>query len=127
MASLMAKVTDLGLLEDPHVVKVVADKRETRCIFPGRPSPTGPTDFFYQHIGIYAYRRNFLLALARLKPTRLERQEKLEQLRVLENGDRIKMIEIRSAHLECRYASGYNQGRKSPEEARHDQNKVSFS
>ncbi len=94
MASLMAKVTDLGLLRDPHVVKVVTDEAGNALYFSRAPLPYQAPDFFYQHIGIYAYRRNFLLSLARQSPTRLERHEKLEQLRVLEHGDRIRMIEI---------------------------------
>lgn len=94
MASLMAKVTDLASAADPHIVKVVTDEAGNALYFSRSPLPYRPEDFFYQHIGIYAYRRNFLLALARLAPTRLERQEKLEQLRVLERGHSIKMIEI---------------------------------
>jgi 3-deoxy-manno-octulosonate cytidylyltransferase (CMP-KDO synthetase) len=94
MASLMAKVTDLELLEDPHVVKVVIDKSGRALYFSRSPLPYRATDFFYQHIGIYSYRRNYLLALAKMSPTRLELQEKLEQLRVLEHGGNIRMIEI---------------------------------
>ncbi len=81
-------------MSDPHVVKVVTDESGKALYFSRAPLPYQASDFFYQHIGIYAYRRNYLLALARMSPTRLERQEKLEQLRVLENGGRIKMIEI---------------------------------
>lgn len=94
MASLMARVTDLELLEDPHVVKVVTDKSGKALYFSRSPLPYRATDFFYQHIGIYSYRRNYLLALAKMSPTRLELQEKLEQLRVLEHGGNIRMIEI---------------------------------
>ena len=94
MASLMAKVTDLAQLDDPNVVKVVTDESGKALYFSRAPLPYQAPDFFYQHIGIYAYRRNYLLALARMGPTRLERHEKLEQLRVLEHGDGIMMIEI---------------------------------
>jgi len=94
MASLMARVTDLELMRDPHIVKVVTDESGNALYFSRAPLPYQAPDFFYQHIGIYAYRRNYLLALARLSPTRLERHEKLEQLRVLEHGDRIRMVEI---------------------------------
>lgn len=94
MASLMARVDDLGLMADPHVVKVVTDDSGNALYFSRAALPYQAPDFFYQHIGIYAYRRNYLLALARMAPTRLERHEKLEQLRVLEHGDRIRMIEI---------------------------------
>ena len=46
-----------------------------------------------QHVGIYAYRRDFLLQYAALAPTELEKTESLEQLRVLENGYKIKVLE----------------------------------
>lgn len=54
---------------------------------------------WFQHIGIYAYRREFLLALSTLPPTPLERRERLEQLRVLENGYRIRVGLSTSRHL----------------------------
>jgi 3-deoxy-manno-octulosonate cytidylyltransferase (CMP-KDO synthetase) len=47
----------------------------------------------YRHVGLYVYRRDFLLKYARMSPTFLELAEKLEQLRVLENGYRIKVVE----------------------------------
>ena len=94
MASLMARVDDLGLLTDPHVVKVVTDETGRALYFSRSPLPYQAADFFYQHIGIYAYRRDYLLALARTGPTRLEIQERLEQLRALEHGDGIQMVEI---------------------------------
>ena len=55
---------------------------------PGNPRPT-----FWKHIGLYVYRRDFLLKLASMTPTALERAEGLEQLRVLENGFRIATVE----------------------------------
>jgi hypothetical protein len=50
----------------------------------------------YKHIGIYAYRRDFLLKYARMEPTPLEKAESLEQLRALENGYRIKVVETKA-------------------------------
>jgi 3-deoxy-manno-octulosonate cytidylyltransferase (CMP-KDO synthetase) len=94
MASVMAKVTDLGLASDPHLVKVVTDESGRALYFSRSPLPYCPQGYFHQHIGLYAYRRQFLLALARMAPSRLECQEKLEQLRVLERGYDIKMIEV---------------------------------
>jgi len=94
MASLMAKVTDVRLIGDENVVKVVVDARGEALMFSRSPLPRGASDFFYQHIGIYAYRKDFLLGLKSLPPSRLERIERLEQLRVLENGYRIRMIEV---------------------------------
>ena len=46
----------------------------------------------FKHIGIYAYRRNILLAYAKMEPTPLEQSESLEQLRALENGFKIRVI-----------------------------------
>jgi len=94
MASLMARVTDLALIKDPHLVKVVADRAGWALYFSRQAIPTAATDFFFQHIGIYGFQREFLIKFARLEPARLEKFEKLEQLRALENGYRIKMVEI---------------------------------
>ena len=93
MASLMAKVRDVGLIHDPHLVKVVVDADGYALYFSRSPLPYHSDDFFYLHSGIYGFQRDFLLQFARMPASRLERLEKLEQLRVLENGRRIKMIE----------------------------------
>jgi 3-deoxy-manno-octulosonate cytidylyltransferase (CMP-KDO synthetase) len=93
MASVMAKVHDLGLQVSPHINKVIADKNGFALYFSRAPIPYQASDFFYQHIGIYGYQRNALLEFARLKPSRLERLERLEQLRAVENGWRIRMVE----------------------------------
>jgi len=93
MASLMAKVYDLGLLADPNVNKVVTDQDGFALYFSRAPIPYQASDFFYQHIGIYGYKREFLIEFAKMKPSRLERLERLEQLRALESGCRIKMVE----------------------------------
>lgn len=93
MASLMAKIYDLDLLADPNINKVVTDQDGFALYFSRAPVPHNASDFFYQHIGIYGYRRDFLLEFAKMKPSRLERLERLEQLRALEYGCRIKMVE----------------------------------
>jgi 3-deoxy-manno-octulosonate cytidylyltransferase (CMP-KDO synthetase) len=94
MASLMAKVYDISVIHDDHIVKVVVDEKGEALYFSRAPLPYKSPDFFYQHIGIYGYKKDFLFQFARMKPTRLERVEKLEQLRALERGFKIKMIEI---------------------------------
>lgn len=99
MASLMARVRDLSLMADPNIVKVVTDRDGFALYFSRAPLPCGASDFFFQHIGIYGYKRDFLLPFAALKPSRLERLEKLEQLRALENGWRIKMVEASAPTL----------------------------
>jgi 3-deoxy-manno-octulosonate cytidylyltransferase (CMP-KDO synthetase) len=93
MASLMAKVFDLELLANPNICKVVTDREGFALYFSRAPVPHQASDFFFQHIGIYGFRRDFLLEFAAMKPSRLERLERLEQLRALENGCRIKMVE----------------------------------
>jgi len=99
MATLMARVSDLSLLDDANRVKVVVDKNGNALYFSRSPLPFQASDYFYQHIGIYGFQRDFLLRFVRLRPSRLEKMENLEQLRVLENGYRIRMIETDFATL----------------------------
>ena len=61
--------------------------------FSRSPLPYQTSDYFWQHIGIYGYQRNFLIEFCDLPESRLEKAEKLEQLRALENGYRIKVLE----------------------------------
>jgi len=96
MASLMCRLAAPEEAENPAVVKVVTD-REGFALYFSRswiPFPRHPEDSaIRKHIGIYAYRRDFLLNFARLDPTPLEKTESLEQLRALEHGHRIRMVE----------------------------------
>jgi 3-deoxy-manno-octulosonate cytidylyltransferase (CMP-KDO synthetase) len=83
-------------LESQDVVKVVKDEDDyalyfSRSLIP-YPRSTGEVNF-YKHLGIYAYRRMFLLTFATLAPSELEIVEGLEQLRMLEYGYKIKIIE----------------------------------
>jgi 3-deoxy-manno-octulosonate cytidylyltransferase (CMP-KDO synthetase) len=74
---------------DPNRVKVVIDRRGRALYFSRSPLPyvrDVPPPCIWQHVGLYAYRRSFLLELVRLAPTALERAESLEQLRALESG-----------------------------------------
>lgn len=99
MATLAAKVTDLNLLQDKNIVKVVWDKKEYALYFSRTPLPFQSTDYFWQHIGIYGYQKEFLLKFQDLPVSWLERCENLEQLRVLENGYKIKIIQTASLTL----------------------------
>ena len=96
MATLATPIRNRHQLEDPACVKVVFDHRGKALYFSRSPIPcpqhikegmfyTDPPKF-YQHVGLYAYRRDFLLKLATMPPSPLEKLEKLEQLRVLEAG-----------------------------------------
>lgn len=82
---------------NPHVVKVVTDRLGFALYFSRAPIPFGrdasTADLGRAHIGLYVYRRDVLLRLARLAPTPLECVEALEQLRALEHGIRIKVVE----------------------------------
>ena len=90
--SLKKEINDRATLEDPNVVKVVTNSDGRALYFSRSPIPyyRDATDFsetpYYKHIGIYAYTEKALNALVTLSPTPLERAEKLEQLRFLENG-----------------------------------------
>jgi 3-deoxy-manno-octulosonate cytidylyltransferase (CMP-KDO synthetase) len=99
MASLMTRVADLEMLNDRNNVKVVVDRQGFALYFSRSPLPSGVADFFFLHIGIYGYQKDFLFQFCRLSPSRLEGAEKLEQLRALENSYRIKMIETLSPTL----------------------------
>lgn len=105
MATLKARIRDLQELIDSNIVKVVTDVRGFALYFSRSPIPGLKEGTYlsrhlrsiniYKHIGLYVYRRNFLLQLTKLKPTPLERAEGLEQLRALENGYRIKVATTR--------------------------------
>jgi 3-deoxy-manno-octulosonate cytidylyltransferase (CMP-KDO synthetase) len=98
MATLAVPITSREQWQDPNCVKVVRDRNGRALYFSRSPIPfvrDGKPDFsgkrgeFLQHLGLYAYRREFLLELAQLPPEPLEEAEKLEQLRVLALGYRI--------------------------------------
>ena len=90
-------VMDEADYHNPNAVKVVTDQNGYALYFSRSLIPyprNNPEDFkVYKHIGIYAYRRNFLLSYAAYEPTPLEGIEGLEQLRALENGQKIKVLE----------------------------------
>lgn len=95
MATVAVELTEDAEIKNPNNVKVVIDKNNNALYFSRSPIPY-PRNFgkskVYKHIGIYAYRRNFLLNFAQMTPTPLEETESLEQLRALENGYKIRVI-----------------------------------
>jgi 3-deoxy-manno-octulosonate cytidylyltransferase (CMP-KDO synthetase) len=108
IGTLAKKIEELREIIDPNVVKAVFDKEGFALYFSRAPIPfyrdawKGLSEIqdskfeirnFYKHIGIYSYRRKVLLSLAGMEPTELEKKEKLEQLRALENGMKIKIKE----------------------------------
>ncbi|QPJ65984.1 MAG: 3-deoxy-manno-octulosonate cytidylyltransferase [Candidatus Nitrohelix vancouverensis] len=101
MATLRTAIVQDREINDPNTVKVVISKESnalyfSRCAIPfHRESGINEdknADLWYKHIGLYAYRKSFLLELTQLPESNLERLEKLEQLRVLENGYVIKVL-----------------------------------
>jgi len=99
MASLMTRVKDAAAFEDLNRVKVVVDKDRNALYFSRTPIPCRAPDGFFQHIGIYGYRKEFLFRFCALPPSELEKAERLEQLRALENGYRIRMVETAHSTL----------------------------
>lgn len=97
MSSLMVPISSESA-KDPNLVKVVVALDNYAMYFSRSPIPferkplTGRS--IYGHVGLYAYTKDFLLKFAAMEPTPLEMAESLEQLRVLEHGYRIKMVEI---------------------------------
>ena len=115
MGTLVKKIEDPEEIFDPNVVKAVFDKEGFAMYFSRAPIPFDRDEWsvqrsafsvqlktpnselrtpnYYKHLGIYSYRRDVLLNLAKMEPVELEKTEKLEQLRALVNGFRIKVKE----------------------------------
>lgn len=109
MSTLRRLMTDPADNRNPNVVKVVVDQKGHALYFSRAPIPFVRRSVFeepgfslpaYKHIGLYAYRREFLLRLTSLPQTPLEVAESLEQLRVLENGFRIHTVETQFESIE---------------------------
>ena len=94
MSTLALPLTSPEDINNPNHVKVVFNHEYEALYFSRAPIPwprDGEEDY-YKHIGIYAYRAGFLRKFVKLPEGRLERIERLEQLRALENGARIKVV-----------------------------------
>lgn len=98
MATVKTLMTDKDEIANPNNVKVVTDKKGYALYFSRSvlPYPRNEGCPVYKHIGIYAYKREFLLDYAKMESTPLEQSESLEQLRALENGFRIKVVETKA-------------------------------
>jgi len=97
------RLTDPQAAADPNVVKVVFDQRGRALYFSRSPLPywrDGEKSYFFKHIGIYAYRMEFLQNFVTLPPGRWEAAEKLEQLRALEYGFPIHVVQTEGDTLE---------------------------
>ncbi|HUY36385.1 MAG TPA: 3-deoxy-manno-octulosonate cytidylyltransferase [Pirellulales bacterium] len=109
MSTLAAPIRTRDKLLDPSCVKVVFDAQRRAMYFSRSPVPCArqwhdglladDPPHFHQHIGLYAYRRDFLLMLAQIPPSPLEKLEMLEQLRVLDAGHSIAVAVVPQATL----------------------------
>jgi len=96
MATVIKRIDNRHDLTDPNVVKVVIDREGYALYFSRSPIPyerVGQAKRLFKHMGLYAYTKDFLFMFKNLPQSDLEKVESLEQLRVLENGFRIKTIE----------------------------------
>ena len=91
-------------ISDPNAVKVVFDRDHFALYFSRSPIPycrdAGGSPVYYKHHGIYAYRKSFLVTFTKLEEGYLERLEALEQLRAMEHGHRIKVVETLQDSIE---------------------------
>lgn len=101
MATVKTEIKEEAEQRNPNNVKVVCDRAGYALYFSRSlmPYPRKGGCPVYKHIGIYAYRRDFLLKYAKMEPTPLEKAESLEQLRALENGFRIKVVETKASFV----------------------------
>ena len=99
VATLIKKISDLADVYNPHVVKVVKDKDDFALYFSRAEVPYHAENseikapVYYKHIGLYGYTKDFLFVFKNSASSYLEKTEKLEQLRILEEGFRIKVVE----------------------------------
>ena len=97
LASLKIKLKNLEEIKNPNNVKVITDLQNfamyfSRSVIPF-PRETSVEHLYYKHIGVYAFRKEALVKFANLEMTPLEISEKIEAIRYLEHGMKIKMIE----------------------------------
>lgn len=101
MATISRRINQPAEIDDPNVVKVVVDKNNfalyfSRSAIPYRAVNSQIQDpVFYKHVGLYGYTKDFLFTYKSLPASSLEKTERLEQLRVLQEGYRIKVIETK--------------------------------
>ena len=104
LASLMQVLTKVNQIEDPNYVKVVVDENNNALFFSRSPIPyprnKAANAKYYEHIGVYAFRKQALLDFYNTPMTILEDTEKIECLRYLETGKRIKMVETEYMGIE---------------------------
>lgn len=97
VSTLCKKISSAGEITNPSVVKVLKDKNGMALYFSRCPVPfnrdSSKSVTYFKHIGLYVYTKEYLSRLVQLKPSKLELAEKLEQLRILESGEKIIIVE----------------------------------
>jgi 3-deoxy-manno-octulosonate cytidylyltransferase (CMP-KDO synthetase) len=104
LASLMTPITDWGEISNPNTVKVIVDAENFALYFSRSPIPYPRDEHvdakYYKHKGIYAFRKRALLDFQKLPMLSLEAKEKIEAIRFLEYGKKIKMVETEVTGIE---------------------------
>ena len=104
LASLMTEITDKDEINNPNTVKVIVDNQNLALYFSRAPIPylraTNTNTKYYKHKGVYAFRKQAVIDFKRLPMLSLEAAEKIEAIRYLEYGKKIKMVETNSQGIE---------------------------
>lgn len=126
MVTVMEKINNFQDLNNPNVVKVIVDANYNAMYFSRSIIPNVRDNFdnesdadeiiknqsFYRHVGVYGYKKDFLINYSKLPQTSYEKLEKLEQLRVIQNGFKIKMIETKTKSIGIDTLEDYNKAKK---------------
>ena len=102
VVSLMIKLSNIDEINNPNNVKVVVDNNNDSILFSRSIIPFDRDDLkpnYYKHIGVYAFRTLYLKKFAKYDQTPLEKAEMIEALRIVEHGEKIRMIEIFKEHV----------------------------
>ena len=97
--SLMKEIQNISEINNPNNVKVTVDNNSYATNFSRKPITNMKNlnkEVFYKHIGVYGYRKDNLILFSKLSPTKLELKEKIEALRIIESGHKIKMALVNS-------------------------------
>ncbi|XOD66711.1 MAG: 3-deoxy-manno-octulosonate cytidylyltransferase [Flavobacteriales bacterium Tduv] len=104
LATLVQEIKERDKINDPNYVKVAIDKEDFALYFSRAPIPyLRETDFtpkYFEHIGVYAFRKEALMGFSELPMLQNERSEKIECLRFLEHGRKIKILETNYVRIE---------------------------
>ncbi len=104
VATLMQRLYDINLVRDYNYVKVVVNNKNDVMYFSRAPIPINRDNdiesIYYEHIGVYAFKKDTLIKFSKMEPTTIEIMEKIEPLRLLENGIKIRAIETDYMGLE---------------------------